>query len=36
MFAVKIIKVTKSYAINYASDFSNIEYETIKIDDKLY
>lgn len=36
MFAVKIIKVTKSYAIDYASDFSNIEYETIKIDPKLY
>ena len=36
MFGVKIIKVTKSYAINYASDYSNIEYETIKIDPKLY
>lgn len=36
MFGVKIIKVTKSYAINYASDFGNIEYETIKIDPKLY
>ncbi len=36
MFGVKIIKVTKSYAINYSSDFSNIEYETMKIDHKLY
>ncbi len=36
MFGVKIIKVTKSYAINYASDVSNIEYETMKIDPKLY
>lgn len=36
MFGVKIIKVTKSYAIDYASDFENIEYETMKIDPKLY
>lgn len=36
MFGVKIIKVTKRYAIDYASDFSNIEYETMKIDPKLY
>ena len=36
MFGTKIVKVTKRYAINYASDFSNIEYETMKIDPKLY
>src|SRR5690606_14221384 len=35
MFGTKIVKVTKGYVINYASDFSNIEYETMKIDPKL-
>ena len=36
MFGVKIVRVTKAYAIDYASDIGNIEYETIKIDPKLY
>lgn len=36
MFGVKIIKLTKRYVINYVSDFSNIDYETMKIDPKLY